>query len=475
MESSPRYQENLARVRQLPQGTPEQEYTKRREAKLFRMEVMLDNAQCANLLTHTVIKNPDTSADEFRKIAGDSGMIAHPEILSSFINQIQFARMQVLDAQKSLEYDAKEMYHASLEETLYRWLLSPVEFRKPDWRPKGKVIIDTSHPLALTLLIEDPDDFKRIDARGNVRGFYRDAHVYGHATNDPSQHIFLDTFPLIVVKTSNRPSTITQQEWDTKYKEKTIYDTRLHEQGHGDNWLLRESVRRKGSGNRHATEKVPWVWRKNLHNEETMKALQKQFDDDREKAQGSPEWNIILHHALSRAKDELLADMNPHGGQTSYVSHLKIREGVYDYFKAVFKLDPNSSLYKELWDQYDQQLELAVQSVAQITSVYTDYSLNGRLQLFRWLLGQVPIVQWGKQLEGTLFIEEAQRLLKIEQQLKDTGSIFDGIGDFDDPNLKRYKRQMEVHKKLEKQCQDNDTKPLFPFIEEAEKALLDAA
>ena len=160
LEKSEKYQTGLEKAR---------ESGDRQEAKLFRMEVMLDNAKLTRFLFELIEKKPETTIEELRLAAEQSDLVAHPVILESFFTNLENNRQRVL--QMVDQYgEMNQAVGEDLGQTLFRYAIKKNGYYAGG--PGGRIIYDNSYSLSLTLFFSDSNDFAKVDSRKNIAGFY---------------------------------------------------------------------------------------------------------------------------------------------------------------------------------------------------------------------------------------------------------------------------------------------------------------
>lgn len=453
LAKSEKYQEGLERAR---------ESRDRQEAKLFRMEVMLDNAKLTCLLFDLIEENPQASIEELRLAVEQSDLVAHPAIVESFITNLVYNRKRVGQIVDRYSERAKQegvsLGHLIFKNLLRQYIIGG--------GPNGRVFFDNSYPLALTLYIEEEKDFRQVDRRKNVGGFY----AHEQSAKDTSF-----AYPFICIL--GLPPDFAKTLPDAQYDPTGWMNTKIvadHEEGHSKNrivlnglnekptkeeliesgGMLQHRSRRKAVWGGLSLKKISQYYNKETE-ENDVDELSRIFETRGvAEAKRSPIWHHFLEYSLGMAKDELLADYR---GKTKYpFSHLdklKKRGDLYDYFAKHLSLSESSELYSALWQEYENILESNVAAARNIVQIYQKFGLAERLDLFRWVLAQIPLDQWQKSLGNSLFEVEAYALedvfLNYRNQTIDNG-CFD--------KLKLYFRQ-------------HQTEPLLPYIEKLESGL----
>lgn len=388
MEQSSRYIHALEQTRRMPQGTEEEKIEKREQAALLRQQVLLDNARCAQLLTDFCEHRPMAELQEFTDVLHrDDVLAAHPETIEVFIGLLQETAADVTGAMKKLGRDYPDQ-----AKELFRWAAGE---DKRGYHIQGAVDVDTTYPLALILYVENSEDFQKIDTRANIGGFYNPSIRLSAQTGMKHRVI-----PLIVVR-------------GRKHQKDYI---RQHEVGHSHNDMLK-------SGMDLAKKKFIWanIDRLSL---DSVKNLETAAEKSPDSLKESPVFRDVVAIALARAKDEILADSHARNGRLEYVPNLLVRGGTYDYFAKELKITPDSTLYKEAWREYEMRLQCANDCAAEIIGEYQrePFRLTQRAEIFRWVLAQIPIDQWQRQLEGTLFRREMSTLRGIARMMPESAN-----------------------------------------------------
>lgn len=163
----------------------------------------------------------------------------------------------------------------------------------------------------------------------------------------------------------------------------------------------------------------------------------------------SDDWNEIMNYALERAKDELLAEFKVKDS-LSYLSKLLTKEGLYDYFTRL-GIKPDSELYNDLWKKYRDTLKFAAETAEYLLRAYREFGLKERLDLIRWVLAQIPLRDWDKQITNSAFWEEANYLLLINGRF--TSERIPNDWDF-----------LEAREELGEELRKNQSHSLLPII-----------
>ncbi len=417
MEKSPEYIQALEKVRS---------EKSKESAELFRMECLLDNAKLAMMLTGYLEENPTASAEEFIKYAQENGKIIHPDVTEAFIRNLAKARDLVNSTikDKELAKDASER-GLTIEEQLYQYTL-PLRMQRSGVYPKGKISIDTSYPLALIMFVPDASDFEKIDENKNIGGFYKQHRIYQQQ------------FPFIAVK----GVAVKDKELYGRQEKIESKEILKHEEGHAENKVFIDALKK-------AERKTIWSeWRSN-------KLQEGEAEIESERIKNSENYKLILHSALSQAKNELLAELKSNPGNLD-LGKLLERGGIYDYFDD-YCADEFS--YNLLWQDYEKILRQSVSAAQDIIKNYfiLPRKLWRRLDLFRWVLAQIPIQDWPRQLERSQFIKEAERIKEVALSIE---NIFhDARTDNSlSPKAKRANEYLNLFL-------ENQDKPLFEILD----------
>ncbi len=388
LQRSTKIQQRIDQVRDLPAATPEEKIHKQEQAKLLRMEMWLDNAQLTRELIEALEENPRMTKEDFIARVRERGNILHPEKTEFFVERLVSTRDKVIKADELLRKEA-EATGKGLAETI---LTSLSEDHQP---PKGKVeLIKEGYPLALCLEV-NAKDFARLDPEINIGGFYR-----GSADLDLEEsREQVSGVPIIIMEESSRGDYLRHEEG---HAEIAPYRTAL--------FLIRGAFSPRG---KHLT-----VWGQPSFNLTEFEGIKEKMASGEK-----PErWNDLVVLALSRAKEELLADMKSESQIIDIKSHLENslleRGGVYDFFIEGMSVKEDSKLHLELWEDYSAKLKESTESALDLAVLYSAQSAwRKRAELFRWVLAQIPIAKWEEQLGKTLFIEEGQEYISLDKKI----------------------------------------------------------
>jgi len=406
------------------------------------MQFLLDNAKCAKLLTEFIEKNPTASKEDFDRYAVSTGLISQPKVAQKFIDQLQIERKRVSKVKQEIKRQAKR---GKEEEIVFSWI------SKTGKKPKGKLELNLNYPLAIILYIEDSEDFSAV--MKNVGGFYQNEQNYNQ--NDGTY----DSFPIIVVKGCFDNSGM-EEEHDERVANK-LY----HEVGHARNQSVIDTLK---------VAKRKTVWSrlndsdhgsitKGMKISESVRRLKSKKWLDLEEARKSEDWNIVLDAALFSAKDELLAEFEVKWFDVSgHKNFLKKRKGIYDYFLNKFGIDPKSELYEMIWQDYENIIEAANKVLVKIQEGYKlgNFILREKIKIFRWVLIQIPIQDWQKQMEETLFFEEIKELQELSKFFREEIYTEENSG-------KKKSKKILLASKFEEELRAKpDNEPLLPMIRE---------
>jgi len=437
LQRSEAVQKRIEEVQRLKAKTPEEKKVKQEQARLLRMEALLTNAQLAENLVATLEKTPDITRGDFISQAQEEGIIVHPEESQQFIEDLLDTRDTVLQASKELEKEA-----VVSEEELPRTIF--ISLSKLFQEPQEKVELFANYPLAIVILVSK-EDFKLVDEKKNTGGFWSNSRLIQLKARKRN----LSGVPVIVVKRGS-----------------LVFE---HEQAHGEKKVLEKTLRK--------SRKYSVVWT-------TPYSLPKmaQLEKIREwTGKGVPpeRWNDLIVWGLSEAKDELLATMKPEPrGARSHLRVLLKRSGLYDYFVKRLVLEGGSESHKHLWQDYSAKLEECTKTALELADFYTASwaPWQKRARIFRWVLAQIPITQWEKQLNETLFIEEKKEANRFQKRytpllwrLVPVSGKWDEYQDAYD----LHGEVINLHRKLLSEIRENSDKPLLDVFREYNQRLAD--
>lgn len=388
MEKSSAYLEQLASIRKLPQDSESEKELKQEKAKLFRMEVMLDNAKCIKILTEALIKNPALSEDDLKRMIQQDFLLAHPEDLEQFIYEIKSTKNRV---DSMVDHLSRLGVHGAPR--FFRFLIAVKGGGLLDRNESTSIEIDTSYPFALVVYVHKQEHFKKICDSKNVMGFYQREFNYCH---DDTGSI---DFPLIVINGKRFHS-----EDGLRYL--------LHEQGHAENGILRTTLDLEMGAQININE------------------LEQSWIHDQAAAKSSNDWRAVMKYAMNMAKDELLAE---YGMRSKNIAdHFKAlgNRSLGSHYNVFSSLGFSKGLEAGFNQEYSHMLGKSYQAFSKIVDAYDSFFINmdKRQELFRFVLAQIPFDKWSVQLESSLFIKEAEDLNKlsdiVSRNLVDRDSYF---------------------------------------------------
>ncbi len=422
------YEQKVQDVRELPQETTEQKVEKKERARLLRMELIIDNALCTDLFLKMLEENPELDVEILKQTLKRMLTIKESNI-DFFVHHLAVTRKNIDDIYQNelLPYvesiAASDEIHKSLGDIFFQWSL-PKD--RNFIAPIGRVDIEVEYPFAFVMHVENPDDFEIIDNRTNIGGFYTE-----YTLQDPTTKRSF-RYPVIVI---NGPP---------KSEENVL----LHEKGHAEHKIFKsttESVRTSDLGKhwnlsladqvREAPHKFVWgqfgmypdAVARILDDESKIVRSKSELVSEKRTQAEAEEFRTlkkgqarkqILQSACEQAKDELLAQFNA-TKDLSYLTDLLKKGGLYDYFKDM-GIPINSEIYDDLWDEYDQIMFAATNTAQEVLYAYNLFGLGKRVEIFHWILAQIPAENWKGDLKNNLFLEEADILGKINQLIIDS-------------------------------------------------------
>ncbi len=418
MERSPEFEKYIDSVRKLPQETIVEKSEKQEKAKILRMEVMLENAALTEELVEFLKDDPlitsddliarynkkgrktrdpkITSADVVTKFKekNPQRMIAHPEVVQVYVKELLEQRtrfLKIVEFLKRSTFDSPQ----ALGGKLYEYYIP--QKGKINKRPQGPILVDTSFPLSVVMYVFDEYDFSNIDSRVDLGGFYNPS-----AKLDPQKVDFKETFPLIVLNGAGIDA-------------KELTRQKDHEKGHVENKPFRDTFSQM-------KKKAVWGHPQYFPSFESLESAQQEYEleTNPHAANLKEKTRPALEIALLLGKDEILADLNSTGSITQYVPRLIERGGTYDYFEKVMKINPGSKMHNELWSEYESIIASSTKAADRVLRGYDKLSqilepeakkvITKKSELFRWVLAQIPLDRWEKQLNETLFVKEAEEI-----------------------------------------------------------------
>lgn len=427
----------------MPQETEEEKSEKREQAKLFRMEVLLDNAKCTRFLVSSLETDPTISVENLQQHIEEEGLVAHPEVLEAFIKNLEITRNNVQGTIEKLKKESQDQ-RVGMAKTLYRWLLP----RDKRWtkrdrlvEPRGEVRLGGVFPFAAIIDIENEKDFLDIDERrialgtlGLFKPVISTETIGGLLDQLSGNHL---DFPLIAVHRQ-------KIEGET-------FKVIAHERGHAENSVFINALK-------DADRKFVWG---NLEKDDfDPHKLMDLWEKDPEAAKHSILWKRAQEFALAHAKDELLADMAAGNSKILSSTSYRMQYGHgYLYFKSM-GIPEESKLHAELRKEFRLTLRLTAEMVGDIAHTYGAFGLSERINLLRWVLAQTPLADWTKQLNETLFKEEHDRITKILKYCFNPGI----------PEEEK-KRREDLYKDLYKDLRSMQDKPLIHVLRNYENEL----
>ena len=454
MEKSPQYRERLQTIRSLPQKTEAEAGEKKEQAKLFRMEVLLDNAQCTRLVTNALLENPAIEPEELEQIAQTSEFLAHPEVMDAYIKQLIETRDRVMAGIEKLKEESR-VNKQGMSRALFNWIL-PEKLKGQ--KPRGKVRLGGAFPLAIMLDVEDSRDYHDINPAKNSN--YQGGGVIFSQKQEENEKYF----PFIVVHGIEADEYMDLLEY---YSFPSAKGAKKHEKGHAEQNAIIETLKncQKKCVWSEFSEKDPIKNGNELLEEwvdfETEPwSIKEDWASDPKKYKSTEAWKKIMDYALSQAKDEILAHINAYDYDIeSHVNTLADPNGPYQFFKKT-RLNLNGPIGKALKEEYIIQVEKAYQAIKPILQAYAQMGLEERLKNFRLILAQIPLNKWESQLNQTLFTEDAQRLLQIQEQCRKH-----------DLALEDWRKRWAAYLEFDSELKEHQNQPFFDIINRFEQKL----
>ncbi len=385
LKSTEHYTAQLKKIRRKPQNTEKQKIEKREKAREFRMDVMLDNARLMLHLTNQLEYKPWSTANDLKLSTNTiAKYLAHPETAKHFINILIATKERVGKLIKDLGKPTE------VAKKIYKYL---IKYNKINYQPKGEIEIDLSYPLAIMLYVSDSEDFKMFDHNNNSIGLYSPSAVFD------SKRV-LSVVPIIVVnggyETSNKPHEVSRIE--------------EHEKGHAEYEMLVYTLKYTTIEN--TLFKFPY------NSKEVLSKLDGHYQAEKSETDPAktPEFSIVLNYVLEQAKNEILAEFKAAPDiLDKHINQLKLPGGSYDYF-ANLGINPNSQAYKDLREAYNKHLDEAYNALNFLFNSYSQWSLFTRYEIIRWVMAQIPLKDWGRQINETGFQKEAIMLLELKKE-----------------------------------------------------------
>lgn len=325
------FQQRVDTIRHLPQQTEAQKVEKHRAVELLRQETAWGYAAVAYKIQEVTFNHPEYKKDDLLQELAELQLPLKEEVVDKFLEEVvlqkERAERKKKIIAKSLGYETSDPRDMSHEEkkAVGKYLFTELFNGKP---PEGEVEYVYSH-MAMAILVDKDDDFQLIDNRENIGGFYHDEHVDKNGTS----------YPLIVVK---RPGFLD------------------HEEGHAMNAIIirtlndlgRYGIARWSEGSlKTKSIKIqlePFYFRigVNILWNNFLSKFRSRFGPVATDYWGEKKradflqlmFQDFMPQALSKAKDELLADMQ--GKHANYkfthLDNLCKQSGTYDYFKKFY-------------------------------------------------------------------------------------------------------------------------------------------
>jgi hypothetical protein len=426
----------IAAVRAMPQENEDQTWEKRNLAKLVRMQSLLNNAALTYTLHRSLESNHGVKSSDLQQQAQSSGYVVFPANTEKFIQTIADVASRVTTTKSAFESDA-ENHGLQPSEIVYANVVPKKGDKESDSFPifpEGETVLHP-YPLAVTLEVQDRSDFGKIDPRKNVLGFYHPAREY--------RDVGIKQSPFIGIFAEK------QFDGDLAYEEER--DRILnHEKGHALNMVFKASL--PGNQDRRDRRRVWSKYPYNLFPDLSAQQLKKQKkSDDIDK---SGEWGEVMGYVLGHTKDEFIAGMVEGRSVDKNLERLLIPGYLYDRFHRDLGIRKGTKLHEKLWKYYRRIIETNIEPIEEIASIYTTYGLGLRKKIFPFVLAQIPIENWSRQLHATLFLEEAYQL-DYYYRAEGEHIYYDNV---------LYKPSRP---ELVLACRKNQTGPLLPLITDA--------
>jgi hypothetical protein len=378
-------------------------------AKELRMEILLENAKILQTSIRAVADNPALTREELNKLIDENCQITHKELTNAFLQNL-YSRKNKISLESLLIKTIGEIGKDDPAKIVYRTLITDLNKKDDKQFPTGQVKL-IELPLALGLEVEKDEDYKLIDPGTNIGGeFFDSVRLFFPSINNGFNS------PVIIINGF----------------EKIHYIG--HENIHAENQLFMQTLIRE--------RKCNVVWGPLLEAIKYTNQLDQPINylintpaEEIWKNRKSPEWEFWINFALTQAKDEILAEIGPTGGNIAgHLGNLLDKNGQYNYFSYIHELDfattfnigdgLKSNLGDELWKDYTQRLKQSTKTIEKFheTVVSVDYFSEGwykRYKLLGYILAQIPIQDWEQQLEKTGFAREIRDYESIQVSLKD--------------------------------------------------------
>lgn len=441
LERSPEVTEQIQTIRDLPGKTEEEKLEKHERAKELRMELMLDNAALSLGSIEYMQAHPKCTEADLLEYAKASGKVVHPGVMEAYANLLINIKQQVDEVKREmfeLMYDAKAPSPG------------PIVFKALTRSDNEGPITVEFNPLCVVVHTNYENDFKRLDNRTNVGGFFSDASVF--VISDPPKsegELLLPTgrlAPLIVIGPTDQSKSVRKHEDSHAQMSSYMLGLRFYDVWrHEEPWLHHPEVPSKQK-DVWETSAPDYVVKDNLLL--LANRLKKApFEEVVETSESQRTVRMALDYALGMAKDEVLAEMNSHWGDPrGHVDdHLLKIGGVYDYFKTSLGLNPDSPTYKYLWDKYSEELEDFSSPGVHMYTLYRQHweFWEKRLELTRHLLAQVPMKKWSEVFsKQTLFEQEIMDVTDLE------GTLFEFEDTFDIPGYTLAPQELQLKERV---------------------------
>ncbi len=444
-------------------------------AKLLRMELVLQHASMAQAAIRFLQDNPRSERDEVFDYLERSCPQVSYRVRTDFVASLDATREQVLEAMWVIDGIASGSTQAG-PDIGAKVIYDSLRHENGDAPLEGEVRLSLRHPLAPILYVDDPKDFDNIDPRNNVGGFYNpDVSLYYKgrtvvSPDDPDDYVVSSVrFPCIAVKGFEKIyyTDDPEEQRHAEYSmQREVEVTTKHEEGHAENAVVQDmnASERKLVWGRYSSQR-------GLSN--AFADIAVDYVDEQgevERLRRLPSWRYIMGDALSRAKDEILAEMV--SGATSispHVDYMLDKGGLYDYFGHSFldekgrAIGGRKAIYDALWNEYTDIVRAAEKRVLRLKEVYRlRYGLQQRQEFMRWVLAQWSLEQWPRQVEGTLFYQEVDELETI---INDYFSMHTKVesGELTPADAER---RHAAFQRLYEQMQENQDKPYIGYIKE---------
>ena len=398
-ERSQEIQEKIEEVRSLPVDETGHSAEKREAAKLLRMELMLDSAGFVIGAVGCLSENLYIQSDDLKHKLSLRTDIVHPEAANRFVDSILKARDGVLSYSDWVlrEYVDLKSFYDRPEYAMYFSLLpqnlKEEYLHKPRPVFQGYAVFTIHYPLAVGLCL-DENLYKNIDPKINAGGFFS-ANILIFKLEEGE----ILPIPVVVEKKS-----------DSSREQKRVHE---HEAGHAENVnIIAAMTTKKDTG-----EELRFLWMDLTADDylEVKVFFEEYQRNKQDELIPEPLLNKSVKMLLGLDKDEILAEMKPENGNVrSHLNYLQTQEGLYDYIKNNLHLNPGNIAYEQIWNTYSVKLQELTQDAIDLYYFYQrNTEWNNRREKFRLVLAQLPVEEWSKQLNETLFIEEMETFISV--------------------------------------------------------------